>query len=46
MAAYMSTTSDDGIPTHSSSEQNQTEKVCRETFTDWLNPDDSLSRES
>lgn len=46
MTSFLQATSDDGVATHSSSEQHQAEKMCREAYSEWLNPDGSLSRES
>lgn len=46
MAEFQHGSSDDGYPTHTTTEQHQTEKVCREVFNESLNPDGTLDRDS
>ena len=46
MADWNAIFDDEGVPTRTSTEQEQTESACEQTFAEWLNMDGSLSRES
>ena len=46
MALFSSSSTDDGLPTHTTREQERTEEDCRAAFEEWTNPDGSLSRDS
>ena len=46
MADWMASTSDEGVETHTSNEQANTEEACRDVFEDWVDADGSLARES
>ena len=46
MADFLSSTSDEGLPTHSSREQQKAEEVCRAVFDEWANPDGSIARDA
>lgn len=46
MADFEDDTTDEGLPTRTSVEQQSTEKVCREAFEEWVNADGSIAREA
>ena len=46
MADFTLTTEDEGVPTHTSDEQQRTEETCRDAFEQWLNADGSVARDA
>lgn len=46
MADYNLSTSDDGVPTHTSDEQANAEDACHAVFEEWANTDGSLARDA
>ncbi len=46
MALWQSSSSDDGVPTHSSEQQYEVEEHCRALFEEWRDLDDTIHRES
>ena len=46
MADFLVGLADDGLPTHSSTEQLKTEEACRDTFEEWASLDGSLARDA
>lgn len=45
-AAFDKSQDDEGMCTHSSNEEYNTEEACRRPYDDFLNPDGTLNRES
>ena len=46
MASFSCSTSDEGVPTHTSDLQADTEYACISVFEQWLNADNSLARDA